>query len=150
MSRGRAAGRCHQALAFRRTTTARTPAYATRSSLCRRERVGSPRQGGHGEHRLRSSGSGAAVVRVEAVGVERVPDPRPHGDEQRCEDEKAVDARVLGQPVESWATATTKTRSKKSSSQVAWRSSPSSSSVRSRGGLHATVSPCGWVGPSGP
>ena len=40
------------------------------------------------------------VVRVEAVGVERVADPGPpDGDEEPGEDEEAAQARILGEPV---------------------------------------------------
>ena len=40
------------------------------------------------------------VVRVEAVGVERVADPGPPDrDEEPREDQEAVEARILGEPV---------------------------------------------------
>ena len=65
------------------------------------ERVGDHRgEDGHGEHAGNHQDPVRRIVRVEAVGVERVADPRPpDGDEQPCEDEEAVDARVLAQPV---------------------------------------------------
>ena len=54
----------------------------------------------HQEHAHEHEHPVRRVVRVEAVGVERVADPGPpDGDEETGEDQEAVDARILGQPV---------------------------------------------------